>query len=35
MRPFKVGIVGIGDISGVYIDNLKQYGVVEVAACAG
>jgi len=35
MRPFKVGVVGIGDISGVYIDNLKQYRVVEVVACAG
>ena len=35
MRPFKVGVIGIGDISGVYIDNLNQYGIVEVAACAG
>ena len=33
--PFKVGGVGIGDISDVYINNLKTYDVVEVVGCAG
>jgi predicted dehydrogenase len=36
MKRFKVGVIGIGDISDVYIANLKQYGdIVEVVACAG
>ncbi|UTW12581.1 Gfo/Idh/MocA family oxidoreductase [Marinobacterium rhizophilum] len=35
-RVFKVGVLGIGDISDVYINNLKQYGdIVRVVACAG
>jgi predicted dehydrogenase len=34
MRPFNIG-VGIGDISDVYINNLKTYDVVNVVACAG
>ena len=35
MKTFNVGIIGIGDISDVYMDNLKAYEVVNVAACAG
>jgi predicted dehydrogenase len=35
MSPFNVGVIGIGDISDVYINNLKTYDVVKVVACAG
>jgi predicted dehydrogenase len=36
MQPFRIGVIGIGDISDVYIANLQQYGeLVEVVACAG
>jgi predicted dehydrogenase len=36
MNKFKVGVIGIGDISDVYLFNLKKYGdIVEVIACAG
>jgi predicted dehydrogenase len=36
MLPFKVGVVGIGDISDVYIHNLKSYAdIVQVVGCAG
>ena len=35
MKPFNVGVIGIGDISDVYINNLKTYDVVRVVACAG
>jgi predicted dehydrogenase len=35
MKTFKVGIIGIGDISDVYITNLKKYDIVRIAACAG
>ncbi|RQW64582.1 Gfo/Idh/MocA family protein [Vibrio viridaestus] len=35
MNPLKVGIIGIGDISDVYINNLKRYSdVLEIVACA-
>jgi len=34
MKTFNVGIIGIGDISDVYIKNLKKYDVVEITACA-
>lgn len=34
MKPFRVGVIGIGDISDVYINNLKKYAIVEVIACA-
>lgn len=27
MKSFNVGIIGIGDISDVYIRNLQQYGI--------
>jgi predicted dehydrogenase len=35
MKPFNVGVLGIGDISDVYISNLKSYDIVSVVACAG
>lgn len=35
MKPFNVGVVGIGDISDVYIKNLQKYDIVNVTACAG
>jgi predicted dehydrogenase len=35
MKPFNVGVIGIGDISDVYINNLKTYDVVKVVVCAG
>jgi predicted dehydrogenase len=35
MPRFRVGVVGIGDISDVYIENLGKYDLVEVTACAG
>ncbi len=35
MKPFNVGVLGIGDISDVYISHLKSYDIVSVVACAG
>jgi predicted dehydrogenase len=35
MKKFNVGVLGIGDISDVYIKNLKKYDIVNVVACAG
>ncbi|MCX7275992.1 MAG: Gfo/Idh/MocA family oxidoreductase [Burkholderiales bacterium] len=35
MKTFNVGVIGIGDISDVYIRNLQQYPIVHVLACAG
>jgi predicted dehydrogenase len=35
MSRFNIGVLGIGDISDVYIANLKKYPVVNVLACAG
>jgi predicted dehydrogenase len=35
MKPFNAGVIGIDDISDVYINNLKTYDVVRVVACAG
>lgn len=35
MKTFNVGVIGIGDISDVYIRNLQKYSVVKVLACAG
>ena len=34
MRKLRVGVIGIGDISNVYLNNLKKYDAVEVVACA-
>ena len=35
MEKYNVGVLGIGDISDVYIKNLKKYDIVNVVACAG
>ena len=35
MKTFHVGVIGIGDISDVYIRNLQNYPIVRVLACAG
>ena len=35
MKTFNVGVLGIGDISDVYISNLQTYDIVKVVACAG
>lgn len=35
MKIFKIGVIGLGDISNVYLTNLKKYSdVVELYACA-
>lgn len=34
MAKIRVGVIGIGDISRVYLNNLKKYDAVEVVACA-
>jgi hypothetical protein len=33
MKPFNIGVLGIGDISDVYISNLKTYDIVSVVGC--
>ena len=36
MDVFRVGVVGIGDISDVYLANLRRFpDIVEVVGCAG
>lgn len=35
MKKFNIGVLGIGDISDVYFNNLKKYDIVNVVACAG
>lgn len=35
MKTLNVGVLGVGDISDVYITNLKKFNIVRVAACAG
>ncbi|WP_157692719.1 hypothetical protein [Burkholderia sp. ABCPW 11] len=35
MKPLKVGVLGVGDISDVYLRNLAKYPIVELAAVAG
>lgn len=35
MTVFNVGVIGIGDISDVYIRNLQKYDIVRVLGCAG
>lgn len=32
--PFRIGVVGCGSISGIYIQNLKRYRSTEVVACS-
>ena len=34
VRPVKVGVIGCGNISGIYFKNLKAFGVTEVVACS-
>lgn len=34
MQKIRIGVIGIGDISDVYLKNLKKYDAVEIAACA-
>ena len=34
MKKLRVGVIGIGDISNVYLNNLKKYDAVEVVASA-
>jgi predicted dehydrogenase len=34
MKPYNIGIIGIGDISDKYIKNLKKFEIVNVLACA-
>ena len=34
MEKIRIGVIGIGDISDVYLNNLKKYDAVEVIACA-
>ncbi len=34
MNKYNVGVIGVGDISDKYINNLKQYDIVNVLACA-
>lgn len=34
MKTMKIGIIGCGNISAAYFKNLKQYAMLEVAACA-
>ena len=34
MKKIRIGVIGIGDISDVYLNNLKNYDAVEVVACA-
>jgi len=36
MKPYTVGVIGIGDISDVYLANLHRFPqIVEVVGCAG
>lgn len=34
MRPLRIGFVGVGNISGIYFQNLKAFPATEVVACA-
>lgn len=34
MNKVNIGVLGIGDISDVYINNLKKYDIVNIVACA-
>lgn len=34
MKKIRIGVIGIGDISDVYLNHLKKYDIVEVVACA-
>jgi len=34
MEPLRVGIIGLGNISGIYFENLKRYSATEIVAVA-
>lgn len=34
MQPLRIGVVGVGNISGIYFKNLKSFSGTEVVACA-
>lgn len=34
MKPVKVGVVGCGNISGIYFERMKSFEILEVAACS-
>ena len=35
MKKIRIGVIGIGDISNVYLNNLKKYNdMIEITACA-
>ena len=34
MQPLRVGIIGLGNISGIYFENLKKYAATEIVAVA-
>ena len=34
MDQYRIGIIGIGDISDVYLNNLKNYDIVKLVSCA-
>jgi predicted dehydrogenase len=34
MQPLRIGVVGVGNISGIYFKNLKAFPATEVVACA-
>lgn len=34
MKPVKIGVIGCGNISNIYFQNLKRFGMLEVVACA-
>ena len=34
MDPLRIGVVGCGDISGIYFENLQKFSMTEVVACS-
>ena len=34
MKPVKVGVIGCGNISDIYLETMKRFGILEVVACA-
>lgn len=34
MNPLRIGVIGCGDISGIYFENLRRFPMTEVVACA-
>jgi predicted dehydrogenase len=34
MKQYNIGVIGIGDISDVYFNNLKKYDIVNLVSCA-